>query len=345
MTSRLVNAAVVVIAGILLAASATTYPRLATEHSLACKTCHLNPNGGGMRTEFGNHSVALNELTLTSARDLILPHVNSPRVAKSLLVGFDSRYLVFDDGRVFRMQTDAFLAFNPFRNFYYHFRFWESGITENYALMYFSGEKYYAKLGRFYPAFGLRNVDHTAFNRVRTGHGPNFYLDGFSLGAEVEGVNLVGEAFNPDGLGVYGLHAFFPAYIAPFGLLAGASWRHSEEINGSNGDYPHARAVFGGVSYDRFTALGELDIVGKSNDTLITYSSLTGRVIYGLWLVGEYNFFDGDRDLKSGVEEFVRFSAEFYPMPFALIRPSYTYYLRGPLENEDDFFVQLHVGY
>lgn len=335
----------VVILLALMAVSALSFPRLSLEHSVQCGQCHVNPNGSGMRNEFGNFSVALNELTLPASKKKVLEYYHSPRVTKALSVGFDSRHLIFDDGRVFRMQTDFFANLEPFQGFSYLMRFTENGITENYALISFADSKYYIKAGRFYPAFGLHNSDHKSYNNERTGHGSNVYLDGLSSGFNYRGFNLSAEIFGDNDQAVYGVHLYKTAYYSNFNFLGGLSLQLSEEINGSNLSHPHAKALFGGIGYDRFSLLGELDFVGQSNDTMIVYSNLTTRLEYGLYLIGEYNFFDGNRDLKDGVDEFVRVSLEFYPIPFFQLRPSYTYYLDGLYKDEDDFFLQLHFGY
>jgi hypothetical protein len=330
---------------ILLGVSAISYPRLTSESATACVSCHINPAGAGMRNEFGNHSVAFNELTLQATKKLVKDHYRSPRIADALLIGFDTRYLIFDDGSTFRMQTDGHLLIEPFRNLGYYLRLSDGGISENYALITFSDRRHYLKAGRFYPAFGLHTSDHKGFHRERTGHPSNFYIDGLSLGATVENVRVTAEALDRAGRFVGGINVYRPWHIRPVKGIVGFSVRLPEEVGGSHGDTPHAKAAFGSVSYDRFTLMGELDLVGKSNDTLISYANFTARLIYGLYAIAEYNFFDGNRDLRNGVEEFIRLSIELFPIPFVQLRPSYTYYTRGPLEDEDDFFVQFHVGY
>ncbi len=328
-------------------ASLYSLPRLAAEQAVACKTCHINPNGGGARTEFGNHSVAFHELCLPQTKKLVEKRYNKPRLSESVLAGFDTRYLIFENGRISKIQTDAYVTFEPFNEFYYHLRFWENGINENYALLYFDNQKYYVKAGRFYPTYGLGLTDHTAtaLVRERIGLGPSSYIEGLSLGAEVKDRNVVVEIFNPGGRLVGGLHIFRAGYLKPISYLTGLSVRISEEINDSTGAYPHTRGIFGGISYDRFTLLGEIDLAGKGNDSLITYGELTSRLEYGLYFVAEYNFFDPNRDVKSGVDEFVRLSLELYPLPYVLFRPSYTFYTRGILQDQDEFFLQFHVGY
>jgi len=329
----------------LLAVSGITLPRFSVEYAVPCQQCHVNPNGGGMRNEFGNHSMAFQELCLPQTKSLFADKYKPPRLSDVATVGFDLRYLVFDDLSTFRMQNDAYLSLEPLRDLNYTLRLGENGISENYALLQLGKQQHYLKAGRFYPAYGLRNVDHTSYTRARTGHPPRYYLDGLSLGTELWAAKVVVELMDQNGQGVYGVHAYRPMFFDPFGLMLGASYRLTENVPGPLGPVPHAKALFGGVSYDRFTLLGQLDLVGKGNDTLITYANLTTRLEYGLYVIGEYNFFDGNRDVADGVEEFVRVSLEIFPIPFVELRPSYTYYFEGPRKDEDDVFVQFHIGY
>ena len=336
----------IVVLLIISAASLLAFPRLSIEHAEPCKSCHFSPSGAGARTEYGNFTTGFNELTLPQTKKLLTAHYRKPRVGESLILGFDMRYLALDDGRIFRMQTDGFLTMEPIRNMFYHVRVGANGVTENYALLTFADNKYSARFGSFTPSFGLHNEDHNSFNRARTGNGPEVYLDGASLSAETGGVNLIAEAFNPNEQSIINLHAYRPGLLGPVSYMVGGSYRATEEIGPDNfGQFPHAKAIFGGVAWDRFTLMGEMDVVGKGNDQFVTYGNLTTRLEYGLYLVGEYNFFDSNRRIENGVDEFLRFSVDFYPIPFVQIRPSYTTYTRGTRDGEDEVFVQFHVGY
>lgn len=334
-----------ILLGFTTSVSLYSLPRLAVEHSVACKSCHINPNGGGARTEFGNHSVALNELCIPQTKKLVENRFKKPRVLEDILVGFDSRYLISEATQVFRMQTDAFVTFEPIKDFYYHMRFWEKGINENYVLLYFDQQKYYVKAGRFAPAYGLRMDDHKTYVREILGLGSNLYQDGLSLGAEIRGTNFVGELFNPGGQLIGGVHIFRPGYIRSLSYLAGISVRLVEDERDTIGTFANTKGVFGGVSYDRFTLLGECDIVGKGNDSILVYAGFNTRIEYGLYFIAEYNFFDPDKHLKTGTDEFVRLSIELYPLPFVQLRPSYTFYTKGILDGEHDLFMIFHVGY
>ena len=74
--------------------------------------------------------------------------------------------------------------------------------------------------------------------------------------------------------------------------------------------------------------------------------AVLGNILVGEGVVkNAFDSFNNNRDLEGGVNEFLRFSVEFYPIPFVQFRPSYTYYSNGPLDGEDDFFLQFHIGY
>ncbi len=325
--------------------SGMSFPRLSVEQGLPCKTCHINPTGGGMRNEFGNYSVALNELCLPQTKEFALKRYKKPRLSESLTFGFDMRYLIFDDGRVFRMQNDLYLSSEPMKDFFYQLRFWENGISENYGILYFDKQKYSVKIGRFTPVHGLRVEDHKSYIRDRVGDGSNTYIDGVSFGAEFVGNNVTIELFNPDGHAMFAVHGYRMGELGAVGYLAGASLRFSEMDNGTTGRFADTRSLFGSLNYDRFTVQSELNFVGNSSDTLAFYVGLTTRLEYGLYFISEYNFFDGDRNIASGADENVRVSLQVYPISFIEVRPSYTFYTQGYRKDDSDFFLQFHIGY
>ncbi len=329
---------------LLIASSAVTYPRLSVEHKAPCKNCHISPNGGGMRTEFANYAVALNELTLPSTKKIAVKNYKGPRLSESVTFGFDTRHLIFDDGTLFRMQTDFFANLELFENMNYTLRFSETGITENYGMLTFDKQKHYVRFGRFAPSFGLKQSDHKSYSRERLGHGSLNYLDGLGVGVDLSGVLVNAEFLSYGQQSLFLGHVMKNFHLNSFGLFAGASVQLPEEEIGHD-RFRQAKAIFGGLSYDRFTLMGEVDFVGNSSDTLISYLNFTSRIEYGLYFITEYNFFDGDRDVADGTEEYYRFSVELYPISFFQIRPSYTYYTEGALKDETDFFVQVHFGY
>ncbi len=329
---------------VLIGSTAVTFPRLSVEHKAPCKSCHVSPSGGGMRNEFANYAVALNELTLPATKDIAVKNYKAPRLSESLTFGFDTRHLIFDDGTMFRMQADFFANVELFENMNYTLRFSETGITENYGIFYTNKKKYFVRFGRFAPSFGLKQSDHKSFNRERLGHGSLDYLDGFGVGIDIGGHLISAEIMNYGKQSIFMGHFMKTANLNSVGVFGGSSVQLPEKEAGHT-RYPQAKALFGGLSYNRLTMMGEVDLVGSSNDTLISYLNLTTRLEYGVYLISEYNFFDGNRDIADGTEEYYRFSLEFYPISFFQIRPSYTYYTEGIKKDKTDFFVQVHLGY
>lgn len=324
-----------------------SFPRLSAEQAVACKQCHISPSGGGARNEFGNYATAFQELCLPATKKLVEKQYKPPRIGDVAVVGLDTRWLVLDGPRVFRMQTDFFATLDLFKGLKYHFRFSETGIAENYALFTFAKEHFEVKAGTFYPVFGLHIDDHTAYIRSRTGFGPRTFLDGLSLYADVAGVQLFAESFAPNKQNVAIGHVMYTRTVGPVSGLIGGSIRLAERLPDSTyGPFEPVKSVFGSLAYDRLTLLGEGVLIGKGNEAVAGYVSSVVRLDYGLYLLADYNYYDHDRHLQTGTEQFWRYSLELYPLPFVQVRPSYTRYTaRQPGAPADQWFVQFHVGY
>lgn len=321
-------------------------PRLSLEHATPCVTCHVSPNGGGMRNEFGNFAVSYNELCLQSTKKMVEPYRLKPRISDNVTYGLDYRMLYLDQGRFFRMQTDFYLNVELLKNISYNLTFGQTYVKDSYLLLKFKAEHYWVKAGRFYPAYGLRDSDHNAYVRTVPFLGPELNVDGISVGGNFfDGSNVTLEFYEPDGQRVTTLHSFRASAIGSIGFMTGFSWRQSEAINGSYRGYPISKSIYGGVSYDRFTLMGEVGSVGKGNEQRTLYAQMASRIVYGLYFISEYNFHDPDWSAKTGTNEFLRFSFEFFPIPFVELRPAITYIGQGLRKDQVDFFVQLHVSY
>ncbi len=263
-----------------------------------------------------------------------------------LLIGFDFSQMADDHGDISREQTDAHLTVRPLNRLSYSVRVCDSGISENYGLLtYDSLGHFSAKAGRFYPAFGLHTADYTGYHRTAVGLTRQTYLDGVSLYTEWYGVSMTAEGFTVGNRNILGVHLSSLGRIWSVGWLAGGSWRQPETVNGAVGEYPCARAVFGGLSFHGVTALGELDMIGKDNDTMTIYASLQSQIVRGAILAFDYDFLDADRGLASGVEERASVALELYPIPYVELRPVYRYHTEGARQDEDEFEVWLHFGF
>ena len=331
---------------LLMVGSVTGLPRFSAEYGMRCGSCHVDPSGGGMRTEFGNQEVAGKELTLEVSRDLLKAHKEAAGFSEVFRAGFDARYSVDDGGTVERRQTDLYLSLAPVEYATFVMRVDEDGISENFGLIAIDDARHYLKIGRFEPAFGLRLDDTLAYVRTRLDNCEDRYLNGAALGTTLLGATFSVEAFNVNEQDVYGLHLQAPFRLMYFRGLLGASYRGSSEVAvNDNGPFPVAKALFGGLSAGPISVLGEMALLGKGNDSLATYSELSIKPMSGVYLNAEYEFIDCDRRYASGVEESMTFSLEIFPIPFVEVRPSYQRYTKGPLKDEDHLQVQLHLGY
>jgi hypothetical protein len=323
-------------------------PRLAAEHGAPCVTCHVSPNGGGMRNEFG-HATAYNELCLQQTKKYLESFKSSSRLTDNVTYGLDYRLLYDKDVNFLRMQTDFYLSLELLKHTTFNFTLAPSNMKESYLLLKLKDNTYWLKVGRFYPAFGLRDPDHQAFVRTAPKLGSELTLDGISVGGNFfNGSNITVEFYQLDKQKIATFHSFRAGNLGPLGFLTGISWRQSQDMGDDNPyrGFPIAKSFFGGVSYNRFTALGEVQAVGKGNEERAFYAQVEGRVIDGIYLLTEYNFHDPDWAHKTGSEQFYRFSCEFFPVPFVEIRPSAT--LEKPLGQSkftSRYFVQLHVNY
>jgi hypothetical protein len=335
---------------LLLLTSLSLYslPRLAAERGAPCIRCHVNPNGGGMRNEFG-HATAYNDLCLQQTKKYLEPFKSSPKLTDYVTYGLDYRMLYDKDISFFRMQTDFYLSLQLLKQTTFNFTVSPANMKDSYLLWKLKDDSYWFKVGRFYPAFGLRDPDHTAYVRTVPQLGPEQTLDGVSVGGNFfSGSNITMEFYQPDKQKIVTFHSFRAGYLGPFGFLTGISWRQSEDMQGSNPyrGFPIAKSFFGGLSYDRLTALAEVQAVGKGNEQRVLYAQLEAKAIDGLYFLTEYNYHDPDWAHKTGSNQFYRFSCEFFPVPFVEIRPSAT--LAKPIGQSKfttKYFVQLHVNY
>ncbi len=331
---------------LLTSISLHSLPRLAVDHGTPCVSCHIQPDGGGMRNEYGHYSVGFNELTLQSTKKLFAPYKFRPVLTENLGYGLDYRMLYLERGEFFRMQTDFYLHLALLQGVSYDLTMAQSNVKFSYLLVKLRNEHYWFKVGRFYPAFGLRDPDHTSFVRTVSQLAPELAVDGISAGGRFfGGSNIFLEFYEPGGQRVLTLHSFRAGVLGPFGFLTGLSWRQSEKVDGSYRNYPIAKSIFGGLSYDRFTLLMEAGAVGKANQQRTFYSQLSARVLWGLYLIGEYNFYDPDWGHQTGTNQNYKASLEFFPVPFIELRPSLVYNAEGDRQDLVDWFIQLHIHY
>jgi hypothetical protein len=189
-------------------AAALAEPYLAVRTGYKCMVCHVNPTGGGKRTEFG---AIYGQTALPASRldpetgDALQDGAPDPapftgKVNNHLGFGADLRA---NARATFTPNTDPSqaYAFDPVRaqvymeikpivdrlTIYLDERVSPGAATnrETYALLSTKNREWYVKAGRMFVPFGLRIEDDTAFIRQVTGTSFNSFDDGVEGGMEM----------------------------------------------------------------------------------------------------------------------------------------------------------------
>src|SRR5437899_5076455 len=177
-------------------------PYLAVRTGYKCMVCHVNPTGGGKRTEFGSiysqTAMAAERLDLRTGQAVPAggsePASWTGRLNDQFAVGSDLRanmqYIAVPhdtDTFAFTPHAQAYLEVKPIAErltIYLDERVSPGAATnrETYALLWFANRSAHVKAGRMFVPFGLRIEDDTAFIRQVTGTSFNSSDDGVEIG-------------------------------------------------------------------------------------------------------------------------------------------------------------------
>ncbi|HEY7889406.1 MAG TPA: hypothetical protein VIC29_14390 [Steroidobacteraceae bacterium] len=350
------------ILAILLGGRAFAEPYLAVRYGLKCESCHVNPTGGGLRTDFGD-VFSQTELPAHPIRGSW--GLWTGEVTKWLRVGGNFRYdatltqtpgapsthsLQMNQGRVY---AEA----EPIANrliFYV-----DEQVTpgdpinqEAYAILWSAEHDWYLKAGRMYLPFGFRLQDQTAFVydvSSITMYSPD---NGLEFGwlhnhwdAQVTVSSATAAGSLPSTSGKeYGLQA---SYVE-------SGWRVG--VAAHDDDSPFARrkilGIFGGTRTGPVTWLGELDSVENEYAPVggVTQAS---ALLEGDWLIAQGNNlkvslerFDPDRDVHDNQRTRLSFVYELTPVQFVQLRTGVRDYYGPPnippSQRTTLFFFELH---
>jgi hypothetical protein len=192
----------------LIARAAHAEPYLAVRTGFKCMVCHVNPTGGGKRTEFGatygQATLPANRLDLDTG-DTVPDGAPDPapftgKINNHIGVGADLRADATATWTPHTTPPQAY-AFDPIRAQVYlevkpivdrltiyldeHVSPGAATNRETYAMLWSKNHEWYIKAGRMFVPFGLRIQDDTAFIRTVTGTTFNSFDDGVEGGMEI----------------------------------------------------------------------------------------------------------------------------------------------------------------
>ncbi len=164
-------------------------PYLAIKTGNPCSSCHVNPAGGGQRTEFGGiyGQNILSQSPLQGESLGALLKLND-RVSIGGNARFSARHLeLTDDSNLLEFLTDRVtlygsLKVNKHVTLYLDQQVAPGGSLNREAWVKISQGQWYVKAGRFFQPFGWRIEDDTAFIREVTGVNFTANDNGIELG-------------------------------------------------------------------------------------------------------------------------------------------------------------------
>ena len=326
---------------------ASGIPRFAVKNGTTCSTCHVSPTGAGLRNDYGVSIFSMDELPLGKGMKLT-DEDYSGMLGDHVRLGADFRLqmLSYSQGdttrktAVFPMQGDVYAYVNVSRAVKVYYKLdLIRGSPEFWTLLSVLPHDGYVKLGRKIPTYGLRFDDHTSFVRggnIRRTHGltkegmpfsPLRQMPGIvEIGLNLSDFFLTGSVSNGYALGTDPGYGFFESLsdknftgrvefsksVGNLNSMAGASVM-------KEGDFS-MQGAFGGLSLNRFTWVGELDLAKNwvaGVTSLASYSELCFEPVQGICLLAKYDFFDQDINLKG--KALTRYTVGFELFPFSFL--------------------------
>jgi len=348
-------------------------PYLALREGWACSVCHVNVTGGGMRNEQGV-DYGLGIMPRKGATDPEDPAVLRGRVTNLLSIGADLRaahtssFARSDNANEFGVrEANLYADLQVVRgrlHLYLDERVAPGGAAgrETFALMERLPGRLYVKAGRFYPAYGWRLQDDTAFIRSVTGFNFATPDDGVEVGhaagksaTSLSVTNGSGGTAEQDDDKQISLLSAVTLDSVRVGVSAAANRRDDE-----------GRALAGvhaGVRWGPLVLLGEADAARVESRTgtpppgsirptvrqIVTYMEADILVHAGVNVKATYDYFDPDRSQSGDEVDRVGAGVEYTPSPSMQLRLLWRRTdrpprVRGiPFEDDREVLAELHL--
>jgi hypothetical protein len=334
-------------------------PRFSTITNLKCGSCHIDPNGGGMRNYYGAAMWGRETLPLhVQSQDTTMAGF-TPRLNDFVSIGMDMQTLFYHQQQqnrtsFYQMQGDLYLCARLANKLLLYFNKGLYGF-DLFGIAHILPANGYLKVGRFTPAYGTRIDDHTTFIRTKTVF-PYYRREdtGIELGISPTSLTWNIGLFNgEDGadpsngnirLITSRAEALFRWDNLSFSF-GGSTWYNK----GIAGNLTMVGG-FAGFGYKDVTVHGEVDLKKDKavlgTNEFISYLEVNYVVIDGLDLKFIYDFYDPDLDSLTGSETRYSVGAEFFPLPGVEVRPMVRFHSKTPgdvQQNEFDFLIHLFI--
>lgn len=357
----------------LIISQGQSVPRYALINGESCNLCHVNPAGGGLRTEYGNTLVSAEELPVKT-RELSYTGM----ITEHLQVGGDVRLQrIVAQPDTTGIQTAAFPMQADIYGFIRLYKevevVWKLDLLNQYHRIWTQFNVLpndgFIRFGKTMPSYGLKLDDHTSFIR-----GGNMSLT-YGLAKEglpftpwltapitLEGGTYWGNVILTAGVsehfitaGSSGMrfvrslreHAFtfraeYTSSIGIGNLMAGGSVLHENELN--------LRGLFGGFSKGRLSWMGEVDWARNwagENVSLAAYNELNYEIKRGINALLKVDNFDVDVDSSGETIQRLTIGLDLIPLPFVQIKAQVrkSDVSGSAVKPDPEYLIQLHTWF
>lgn len=341
-------------------------PRFALMRGNQCRDCHYNPTGGIIRNKDGWIYGKNNLRVFRSNTSELNPFIN-----ENISIGLDFRYQYLYSQELKRtdfhkMAASVYSNFNLSDeiNFITRYDFYR-GYFEGFGVLNILPFEGYLKVGSFYPAFGVRIDDHTAYTRngdagiLSTSSTQGLI---FESGYSQTGIELgifpnefvflslsTGQTYFPfrSDLSYIGRIEVNPS-INQFNFLAGTSYgvfRKPNEISPFS-----LTSFFCGIGTQSFSILGEVvfakDYIIKDTSSLALFVETSYRLIRGVDFVARYDRFVPNSGNGEEFSSHIILGFDLFPYSFIEIKPQFRFNIENPeVEKNNSFVLQFHFWY
>ena len=352
---------------ILISFSIKAEPYLAIKNNLQCAACHVNPNGGGLRNDFGR----IYGQNLLPAKASGYDSTKLARLTQYLSIGADSRF----NANFEKTDQEAENTSKGFEvssaQLYLNIQIPNSGLSfyidqqvapgsaiNREALVMYQFKKNdlfdgsYIKAGKLFLPYGLRIEDDSAFIRQATGmnfdnsdNGVEYGINHQNTSANFYVSNGTSQSSNNDDSLLYGMRV--EHLFSKFRLGASAVLNDGEQ-------QVQMLNLYGGSTWRDFTFLAEVDYItieraNSVNQQDISQLATLAEVNYqwrqgwNLKLTAEY--FDPDQDVNEDEQTRFSFITEYTPISNVQLRLGLRLKQdipQKPQQNSDLLFIQSH---
>jgi hypothetical protein len=346
-------------------------PRFAASTGYKCQSCHVNPSGGSMRQVFGVQYGREQLPVPTWSQEFELEDFTT-LLTNVLGVGADFRTLFFarqipdtgtsggskTENAFWQMQGDLYLNFRIAKHVNLFLKKGLYSGFEAYGLFTLLPARGHIKVGKFVPNFGTKLDDHTAFIRTYTGFSAAIgrpELTGLEAGVSPGPLSITAGLFNAtDGFAGTGgsskavlgrVEGIFPLQQTVFLGIGADIFRRESNVGPTETLY----GGFGSFALHEFSVFGEVDLVESKTSSrkvtgIVAYAEANYILTPGVDLKLAYDFYDPDKDVKSGSISRYSFGMEFFPIAGVEVRPMYRIVREDPVDVKDnEFHLLFHI--